>query len=300
MGSCPICLEGEGELFCSLPDQRGATKRWEVWRCRCCEHGWTFPLLSPEETSLYYPPAYLGNTRKRLEDFRSGSLQKTRSWTNEKEKARLLKKYADRGRILDVGCADASFLLALDGASWERSGVEYIGEVVDLVNSYFPELEVHHGEIYQPSLQPGSYDVVTLWHVLEHLTDPHRVARRLCELVRPGGWLLIAVPRFDSHQARLFRSHWFALDVPRHQHHYSARSLHQLLQDNGFIVENCVFFSRKTSAHQVKHSLLKWSEARWGNRLPYYLLKPFALASTFLEGWLSQYSALACLARRPD
>lgn len=81
----------------------------------------------------------------------------------------------------------------------------------------------------------ASVDVVTLWHVLEHLEEPGEELRRIHDWLRPGGGLLIGVPNLESLQARLGGERWYHLDVPRHRTHITPRGLHELLRSRGFI-----------------------------------------------------------------
>ncbi|MFQ5737871.1 MAG: class I SAM-dependent methyltransferase [Acidobacteriota bacterium] len=297
MNECPLCSGGRTELFCGVADPDLAATRWEIWRCRECGYGWTHPLVGKDDLASCYPPGYLGDAERTLRDFLSGQLQKTRSWRGETEKVKLVERFVSAGRILDVGCADGKFLLALDSRKWSRTGVEFISEVVGTVRSMIPVLEVFAGDIYAPELEAGSFDVITFWHVLEHLHDPHRVLRRASSLLRPGGWVFISLPNFDSLQARIFRRYWYAFDVPRHLHHFSPRPLRRLLRQSGLVPWAEVFFSRAYNFHQLKHSLLRCSQAAFSTRFPYYLVKPFLFAFPPMERLSGRYGVLTMVAR---
>jgi SAM-dependent methyltransferase len=80
----------------------------------------------------------------------------------------------------------------------------------------------------------ASFNVITMWHVLEHLKRPETVLRESWRILRPGGMLVIAVPNAESLQATISGGHWFLLDVPRHLYHFSARNLTRLLRMHGF------------------------------------------------------------------
>ncbi len=299
VNQCQICSSSEVELFCRVPDRDlPASRVWEVWRCRSCGYGATRPQIPPEQIGRYYPPAYLGESEETLDAFLSGRLQKSRSWRHETEKVRLVERFQPGGRILDVGASNASFLLALDADRWRRVGVEYIEPVVRLVQSRIRELSIHAGDIFSAELAPGTFDVVTFWHVFEHLYEPRRVLLRTAELLKPGGRAVISLPNFDSLQARLFHHHWYALDLPRHLHHYSPRALEILLNESGFGLESHRFFSRLYNIHQLKHSLVHWSEERFASRLPYYLLKPLLMLFPLCEGMGRQYGTLTTVARK--
>lgn len=301
MRPCPVCASSDVEFFCAAVDrvaERGG-KQWEIRRCRNCRCGWTWPPLPEEEIAAHYPAAYLGDTQRTLEDFLSGRLTGTRSWRREMEKVRVVERFVSGGSILDVGTADAKFLLALNASKWERTGVEFNSEVVGLVRSRIPDLQLLAGDICSKDLSPGSFDVITFWHVFEHLPDPRRVLRRVCELLRPGGWLFVSLPNFDSWQAGLFRRHWYAFDdVPRHLYHYSPRALELLLHQTGLQPHRRVFFSRMVNIHCLKYSLIHWSEEHFGGRAPYYALKPLLFVFQWLEGFSGRYGMLTMVARK--
>ncbi len=268
-------------------------------RCEECGGGWTSPLPDIRELASYYPPAYLGDTETRLREFSSGRLQRTRSWRNELEKVRLVEGFIGGGVILDVGCADGTFLWALDEKNWVRYGVEQIREVVSLVSDRMPGLHLTTGDVFSSALQDDQFDVITLWHVFEHLAEPARTLDRLFRLLRPGGWLFIAAPSIHSLQAHLFRRYWFAFDVPRHIFHFSPASLQRLLAQSGFQVQQCRYFSRNGDIHHWKHSLIAWSESKFGSRIPYYMLKPLLPLGSAIERAFDRYGSMAMVSRKP-
>ena len=258
--NCPVCGSPGAAHFCHYKERHKPRFTWEVRQCPRCRYGWTVPQLSTEQLAAYYTADYLGDIEKTLEEHRLGKLHGTRSWRRETEKAALVERFQRGGTILDLGCAGAYFLLALDPAKWKRFGVELIGEVVDLVRPNNPDLEVVDGDIFSASLPEASFDVITMWHVFEHLHGPEAVLRRIRDLLRPGGWIFVSLPNLDSLQARIFRHNWFAFDdIPRHLHHYSPRSLERLFEGAGLSVVDHIFFCRMANLHQLKHSTIHWS-----------------------------------------
>ncbi len=284
---CPLCGSRSSELFCRAFDRvrRKPEETWEILQCRDCGYGWTYPPLEEQKIGDYYPTAYLGDTSRMIEAFKAGGLQKSRSWRKETEKAELIEKFISRGTILDVGCADARFLLALDPSRWVRTGVEFSEPTVRLVSQAFPELSLIPGDIYAGDLAPGSFQVICFWHVLEHLPQPGKVLARVRQLLRPGGLVFISLPNLNSFQARLFRRFWYGFDdVPRHLHHFSPRPLQRILSaaDLEFL-HGPLFFSRIVNFHALKYSLINWSEEKFGSRVPYYALKPLLFGFPLLE-----------------
>ena len=296
--ACLVCGSVDHQLYCSYGEPTDVDRTWEVRRCPACGFAWTMPLLTASQISAYYEPAYLGDVRRTLDEYRQGSLQKTRSWRRETEKVQLLEQFCKGGTILDLGCAGASFLLALDPTVWKRVGVEFIGEVVAVVNEKVPDLDVHQGDIFSPSLQPASFDAITMWHVFEHLPDPRGILECVHSLLKPGGQVVISLPNFDSLQARWFRHHWLGFDFPRHLHHFSADPLETLLVETGFQPAGRLFFSKMVNIHHIKHSAIHWSEERFSSRIPYYALKPILMLAPLLEQWTGLYGTLTMVGRK--
>src|SRR5690606_14799402 len=277
-GQCLVCSSSDVEHFCKAFDRvRDRRDRlWDILRCRRCRFGWTEPPLPESEIADHYPPTYLGDTQRMIEEFKSGKLQRSRSWSKEEEKASLVEQYIKQGRILDVGCAEGKFLWALDENRWERHGIEFSTNVVTLVLSEIGGLHLIAGDLYANQHLEHSFDAITFWHVLEHLPDPRRVLRRVRHLLKEDGWLFISLPNLDSWQASWLRQYWYAFDdVPRHLYHFSSEALRTLLKETGFSVEDEIFFSRIVNFHSWKYSFINWSESTFGNRIPYYCLKPF-------------------------
>ncbi len=305
--TCPICLSDPAEVFCEVRgNDRLHTSASEaqlpgntiVYRCKNCTLGWIDPVPSARELAGYYTSSYLGDVASTVEGFLAGQLQRSRSWKNELDKARLVERFVAGGRILDVGCGDGKFLCALDRRRWERSGIEAIGSAVSLVRSKLSDLSLVAGDVLSAQLPEESFDVVTLWHVLEHLPEPQKVIQRVRGLLAPGGWLFISLPNFESWQASIFRRHWYALDVPRHLYFFSPRSLRLLLTETGLIVVRNAFFSRRASFHQLKHSALNWSQSAFGSRFPYYCIKPILGIACLLENVTEGYGVLTTVARK--
>lgn len=300
---CLVCGSDARESFCTAVDrvQERTGETWQIFRCRDCGFGWTEPLLSDDELGEYYPAHYLGEVERRIDEYLSGSLQRSRSWKGEVEKVQLVERYASGGRILDVGCGDGKFLWALDPERWERFGVERSTETVNLLRQRISGLRLVAGDIHSGELIPGAFDALTFWHVLEHLPDPEAALARAATLLRPGGWVFVSLPCIDSLQALLFRGYWYGFDdVPRHLHHFSGRSLTMLLTRTAFTVRRQLMFSRNVNFHALKHSLLNWCTERRKSRAPYYALKPALFGLQMLERVTGRSGIRGIVARKPS
>jgi 2-polyprenyl-3-methyl-5-hydroxy-6-metoxy-1,4-benzoquinol methylase len=138
------------------------------------------------------------------------------------------------GRILDVGCSNGAYLAALRSQGWEVEGIEMDGVAADYaINERRLKVTTGDAESVLARLPDQSYDVVTMWHLLEHLFDPAAALANARRILRPGGMLMLEVPNFAATLAGIFRKNWFALDVPRHLYHFTPDTLRALLMHAG-------------------------------------------------------------------
>jgi 2-polyprenyl-3-methyl-5-hydroxy-6-metoxy-1,4-benzoquinol methylase len=141
-------------------------------------------------------------------------------------------------RLLDAGAGRGRFVAAARLSGYDASGIEPA-----VRGPAAPDVE--RARIDEATIEPGSLDVVSLWHVLEHLDDPGSALDRIATWLRPGGGLVVGVPNLASLQARIGGERWYHLDVPRHRVHFTPGGLHALLRSRGFTV------------HGTRHTLLE-------------------------------------------
>jgi SAM-dependent methyltransferase len=136
------------------------------------------------------------------------------------------------GRLLDVGAGRGRFVLSARAAGWDATGIEPSERGVSAAVAAGARVE--RAGIAQAVRDTDSIEVVTLWHVLEHLDDPLSGLGRIASWLRPGGTLLVGVPNLDSWQARIGGARWYHLDVPRHRVHFTVAGIEALLVRGGF------------------------------------------------------------------
>ena len=142
-----------------------------------------------------------------------------------------IKRFAQSGRLLDVGCATGYFLNAAR-LYFETCGIEPSRWAADYARDRL-RLDVHQGVLEDVSLAPASFDVITLNDVIEHLVDPAGALTRLHGLLRPGGLIYLVTPNVESLSARLLRGYWWGLR-PAHVYYFSPRTLTAMLEKTGF------------------------------------------------------------------
>ena len=135
-----------------------------------------------------------------------------------------LTQYKAGGSILDLGCSSGGFLSALKNPAWKLYGIEMSDEVAQRAHDD-TGADVFVGDILDAPYPAGSFDAITCFHVFEHLYQPREILAKVSHWLKPGGIFYAMMPNIDSAGARIFKSYWYALELPRHLYHFSPISL---------------------------------------------------------------------------
>ncbi|MEL7341181.1 MAG: class I SAM-dependent methyltransferase, partial [Bacteroidota bacterium] len=151
------------------------------------------------------------------------------------QKRKLIEKLSGRksGSLLDIGCGTGEFLGTMKEAGWTSTGLEPDEGARQQAKAQ--GVEVHPSE--QLFSLTGSYDVITMWHVLEHVHRLHEYLDQIESILKDDGLLIIAVPNYNSRDASHYQAEWAAYDVPRHLYHFEAEAMERLLGQHGFRLE---------------------------------------------------------------
>jgi len=160
------------------------------------------------------------------------------------------------GDLIDVGCGDGRFLLAMQQRGWRVTGSETDPVAADLARRR-TGATILEEPLEAMSLPEASYDLVSLLHVLEHVPDPRATLTICHRLLRPGGALLLDLPNAGSPEASLFGANWYHLDLPRHLWGFTPQSLVRLTEEIGFTVESVrqypLLFSPQSARNALAH-----------------------------------------------
>ncbi len=242
--------------------------KFSLLYCPQCKTASTYPLLSETKLQNAYRNSYRStNTGQRFPWVIDGCMKFWRT-----ERAYRIMKLAQTGPVLDVGCGQAHELTLLQRQGLAGFGLESSKHYAESI-SRRTHIPIFSGNLQELSLAQGSCGVVSFLHSLEHFANPTDALGHAKKLLKNHGFLMIAVPDFESGEARLFRKSWFHLDLPRHRHHFSRTGLVSFLQTKGFQIISVRKFAPEYDYYSCVQSLLNLLFRAHPNQLYRILLK---------------------------
>ncbi|MGC2331977.1 MAG: class I SAM-dependent methyltransferase [Candidatus Acidiferrales bacterium] len=216
---CPACERPSPMKYLSAPDRyHGRRKIYDLVRCRSCSLVWLRNAPTPTEMGAHYGPDYDRSV--------AAAGEEPNRWQG---RWNVLSQYKTGGAILDLGCSSGGFLAGLTRSSWRLHGIE-MSEDVAMRAREKSGAEIFVGDILDAPFHRESFDAITCFHVLEHLYQPGEIFKRVSEWLKPGGIFYLMVPNIDSAGCHIFKSYWYALELPRHLSHFSPKSLRTLAE----------------------------------------------------------------------
>ena len=175
--------------------------------------------------NYYKSETYISHTDSK-KTFFDKAYQKVRSYTLKKKCFLLNSLKTDTKTVLDFGAGTGDFLKVLKNNNWEVSGIEPSLAARKIAAKKGIDLKENLSEISNQK-----FDVITLWHVLEHVENLKSTIKTLKNALKPEGIILVAVPNYKSYDASFYKEHWAAYDVPRHLWHFSQHSIYKLFSE---------------------------------------------------------------------
>jgi len=204
---------------------------WSVYRCDGCGLGVLDPRPDPEELRELYRNGY--HESNYGQGVRLGSPEMRSRLSQETHRIRFFKRAFRRGRLLDIGCGMGYFLLACREAGYEVAGMDISSDAAAYVREEL-RIPVSVGTLEGIDYPPASFDVVTMWHFLEHVRGPAQYVAKARSWLKPDGVLVVDVPNYAGTDAQKTWERWKGWQLPFHLYHHTPHTLDLLLQKQGF------------------------------------------------------------------
>ncbi len=239
---CPMCGNDNNVLLFEGSDLlHSAAERFRLVTCQVCGHIYQNPRPTVTGISKYYPENYLP-FQKAIEDEPFWWRRIDRRYGRYRRCIAVHNAAVHKGRLLDVGCATGIFLDGMRQFGWQVQGVEPVPSAAEYARVRFG-LDVFCGQLEAANFPGRSFDVITLWDVLEHVHEPRLLLAEIARLLRPGGLLILSLPNPDSLEARLLGRFWIGWDLPRHLNLFRPQLLKLQLARFGLCVTNIRSFT---------------------------------------------------------
>ncbi len=225
---CPICNSSSFTPFLSAKDHTTTGEQFEIVKCCQCGFSLTNPRPDINSVEKYYQSekyiSHTGGSKSLLDKIYVFARKITLGW-----KLKLINKYKQTSTILDYGCGTGEFLRHLKSNGWAIHGVEPSESARQKAMSLLKTGVVESIE----KIEGNQFDVITLWHVVEHIHDLNEKLLAIQSLLKQDGIIFIAVPNHEAADAQKYGAYWAGYDVPRHLWHFSKDSMKKLLNKTG-------------------------------------------------------------------
>jgi SAM-dependent methyltransferase len=277
-------------------------KAWTLVECRRCSLVFLDPRPTREQIGAFYPSAYTAHTdaphrakpwHRRVSSRGSGPIARHDIYTRIRQDLSWYRmpEWRGEGRVLDIGCGNGSrYLDVLHALGWKTFGIDASPAAVACLRA-----KGHHavvGTAEDRHFPPASMDVVTMWHLLEHVHSPTKALQIARDTLRPGGVLSLSVPNYHSLQATVLRGLWCGSEAPRHLYQFTRKTLRDVIESSGFRIVSLSTRSGATSLPRaVRHGINRVFGTRLGHD-PAWIVALFEPLAIF--GSLMRYFGIGC------
>ena len=271
---CPWCGSDKAQINLWLKDDFLSKEDFHICECLNCGLLYTMPRPNKEKIGEYYKSEEYYSHQENKKGFIPKLYEKVKK-VNLKHKYELATNGLTTGKLLDIGCGVGDFLHTAEAHGWQCTGVEPSEEAKAIARQR-TQAKLMSSED-QEQLPDASFDVITMWHVLEHVDDLRWQVTQLQRLIKPNGRIVIALPNYKSYDGQFYKEHWAAYDVPRHLSHFNRTTLAKILKTNDLKL--------------VKTDKLKWDAYYISYMSEQYKIHKLPLVRGVYRGWLSNLKA---------
>ena len=231
---CPWCGSDKAQINLWLKDDFLTKEDFHICECLNCGLLYTMPRPPKEKIGDYYKSEEYYSHQENKKGF-IPRLYESIKKVNLRHKYKIATKGLEVGTLLDIGCGVGDFIHTAENKGWQCTGVEPSEDAKEIARKRI-KATIYNSEQLE-ELPDKSFDLITMWHVLEHVDDLKWQIEQLQRLVKPNGRIVIAVPNYKSYDGQFYKEHWAAYDVPRHLNHFSRNTITKIFKANNLILE---------------------------------------------------------------
>ena len=226
--NCPWCDSDKTQMQLWVKDLFLTQEAFEIHECMKCGLLFTEPRPKPEEIGKYYQSDEYYSHKENKQGFIPRIYESVKK-VNLKRKVNMATDGLQVGKMLEIGCGVGDFIQEMEQHGWNCTGIEPSNDAKAIAEKRVK------AKLYDPqeigTLPDESFDLVTMWHVLEHVDNLKEEIGHLQRLLKKGGRLVLALPNFKSHDAQYYKEYWAAYDVPRHLNHFCRASINNIFKN---------------------------------------------------------------------
>jgi len=231
LDQCPLCNSGHFHNYIICKDHTVSQEDFAIVKCDKCNFLFTNPRPSSTSLDSYYESEDYVSHQNKSNNITNLIYRFARKFTL-KGKLKLINSFnLQTKQLLDIGCGTGHFINLCKSKGWHVDGVEPNETARNIARS-------NHTHVVEQlsDLENKSYDVITMWHVLEHIPDINDYLNTIHRLLNKNGRFIVAVPNISSYDASYYKDKWAAYDVPRHLYHFSQQTMAAMMKKHGFKV----------------------------------------------------------------
>ena len=231
MNTCPWCRSTTNQSYLKVKDYFLTQEEFELFKCNQCGLLFTEPRPKTDEIGKYYQSEDYYSHQENKNGLIPRIYEKVKS-INLKNKVAMAIRGLPKGQLLDIGCGVGDFLVQVKKAGWEVKGIEPSNDAKVIAQTRLGFTPLNPTE--SKTLPEKAFEVITMWHVLEHIDNLRNQTEELRRLLKPGGRLVIALPNYLAYDCEYYKDKWAAWDVPRHLNHFSPECLKTIITSLDF------------------------------------------------------------------
>ena len=235
MNSCPICTT-EMKFKFVTKDYLVTGESFDIVECEACSIRTTTPFPDKKIIGNYYSSDDYISHDDKVSGIFDSIYGLVRTYQLNKKK-KLIGKYFNKsnGKILDIGCGAGDFLQYMKENHWNINGVDTSNKARKIANK---KLNIKVMDPKDWINNKEKYDVFTCWHSLEHVHEPWEYLDKIKKSLTLDGFLIVALPNYQSTDAKIYKEFWAAYDTPRHLYHFTIKSMNKTIKPHGLNIES--------------------------------------------------------------